>query len=314
MVLLALVLFSFLCGRYDASVSEVIQALMFQGDAIIQSLVWNIRIPRILLVMIAGAALSLSGMIYQTIFHNPLASGDVIGVSSGCSLGAMIAILYVPSVLMIQTFSFIGGIVAVGCSIALARKGKGNRVLQLVIAGIIMQALITSVMMMLKLQADPFHELASIEYWLMGGFSEAGWMEVCLCFGIVLICSGILYVLRWQIQMLAFKEEAETMGVAVKKIRFVAILCATLLISSVISVAGIVSWVGLLVPHMIRLWVKEPLSKSFGVTMLCGAGFLLLCDTLARSLFVIELPISILTSLFGAICLIILFLKGRLSL
>lgn len=301
-------------GRYGADCREVMDALLFQGDAITQSLVWNIRVPRILLVCICGGALALSGVIYQTIFKNPLASGDVIGASSGCSLGAIIAILVWNSTWMIELSSFIGGILTVITTIFLAQRVRGNRILNMVIAGLIMQAVATSLMMVLKIHADPFHELASIEYWLMGGFSDASWSQVFLTAGIVSICILGLYLLRWQIQMLSFGEEAETLGIAAGKIRMIALLLSTLLISSVISVAGIVSWVGLLVPHIIRLWKPLPLSKSMGLICLCGACFLLLCDTIARSLFMMELPISILTSFFGALCLIVLFLKGRFPL
>lgn len=237
-----------------------------------------------------------------------------MGASSGCSLGAVFAILSFSTTWMIEGFALIGGLLSVGCTILLAHRVKGNRVLNLVIAGLILQAVTTSLMMVLKICADPQQQLASIEYWLMGGFSDSGWHQVGVSFLLIAIASILLYCLRWQIQMLGFGEEAETLGIAAKKIRFYALFLSTLLISCVISVAGIVSWVGLLVPHMIRLLTKQPISKTMGLTFLCGSLFLLVCDTLARSLFVVELPISILTSFFGAICLIILFVKGRLTL
>lgn len=309
-----MMLLSLFIGRYGSSMQEVLHALVFQGNDMIIRLLWNIRIPRILLVSICGGALALSGVVYQTIFKNPLASGDVIGASSGCSLGAVLAILCFQSTWVVEGFAFLGGLLSVGCTMFLAHRVKGNRILNLVIAGLILQALTTSLMMVLKICADPQQQLASIEYWLMGGFSDSGWKQVGITFVIVLICGLLLYSLRWQIQMLGFGEEAETLGVAAKKIRLSALLLSTLLISCVISVAGIVSWVGLLVPHIIRLLTKQPISKNMGLTFLCGSLFLLICDNLARSLFVVELPISILTSLFGAVCLIVLFVKGRLPL
>lgn len=313
-ILIVVMCLSLLCGRYGSSVQEVIDALFLQNDSITQKLIWNIRMPRIILVGLCGGALALSGIVYQTIFKNPLASGDVIGASSGCSLGAIIAILLFGSTIMIEIFSFIAGLIAVFLTISLANKVKGNRILNLVIAGLIIQAMTTSLMMMLKISADPFHQLASIEYWLMGGFSDAGWVQVLITFIIVFVCSILLYLLRWQIQMLSFGDEAMTMGISTNKIRFLALILATLLISCVISVAGIVSWVGLLVPHMIKIITKEQVSKNMVTTFLCGSIFLLICDTLARSMLVIELPISILTSLFGALFLIVLFVKGRFPL
>lgn len=313
-ILIVVMCLSLLCGRYGSSVEEVIDALFLQNDSITQKLIWNIRMPRIILVGLCGGALALSGIVYQTIFKNPLASGDVIGASSGCSLGAIIAILLSGSTIMVEVFSFAAGLIAVFLTILLANKVKGNRILNLVIAGLIIQAITTSLMMMLKISADPFHQLASIEYWLMGGFSDAGWMQVLVTFIIVLVCSLLLYLLRWQIQMLSFGDEATTMGISANKMRLLALVLATLLISSVISVAGIVSWVGLLVPHMIKMITKEQISKNMVTTFLCGAIFLLVCDTLARTMLVIELPISILTSLFGALFLIVLFVKGRFPL
>ena len=214
---------------------------------------------------------------------------------------------------MVELCSFVGGILSVTLTILLANHVKGNRMLNLVIAGLIMQAITTSLMMLLKINADPFHELASMEYWLMGGFGDTGWSQVVITFVIIAVCTLILYVLRWQIQMLSFGDEAKAMGVQVRNIRIIALITSTLLISSIISIAGIVSWVGLLVPHIVRMLNKKTFSQNIGITFICGALFLLICDTLARTLFVIELPISILTSLFGALFLIVLFVKGRFS-
>ena len=148
----------------------------------------------------------------------------------------------------------------------------------------------------------------------MGGFSDASWQSVIITMILCTVGGLGLYLLRWQIQLLSFGEEASTLGVSVKTIRWVSLLLATLLVASVISVAGIVSWVSLLIPHVIRIAYKQPISKTMGITSISGAIFLLVCDTLARTLLTIEIPISILTSLFGGIALIILFLKGRVRL
>lgn len=313
-VLLLMMAVALCIGRYGSDASDVLQALLFDADTIMQKLVWNIRMPRILLVCLCGAALALSGMVYQTIFQNPLASGDVIGASSGCSLGAVIAILYFPSSWAIESCAFLGGILSVILVIYLGSKGKGNRIVNLLVAGLILQALMTSLMMMLKIHADPFHQLANIEYWLMGGFSDVGWPQVGITAALISSCTLLLYLFRWKIQMLSFQDEAQTLGIKVEQVRWLALILATLLISSVISIAGIVSWAGLLVPHIVSRIQKRPFSQQFGMVILVGACFLLLCDTLARTLFVMELPISILTSLFGAFFLLVLFAKGRLKL
>ena len=315
LLLLILLVIALLAGRYGTNLQDMLASLCFHGDAGTQAIVWNIRIPRILLVLAGGGALAVSGLIYQTIFKNPLASGDVIGASSGCSLGAALAIVLFhdePWITMLLAFGC--GLLLVIFTMLLATKVHGNRILNLVIAGIILQAVATSFLMLLKLAADPYQELASIEYWLMGGFGDATWTQALLCIGVSAVCMISLYLLRWQIQMLSFGEETTTLGVREKQIRWIALLLSTCMIATVVSVAGIVSWVGLLIPHAVRLLYHQPLSKALGKTFFGGACFLLVCDTLARAVLAIELPISILTSLFGAFFLIIVFVKGRFSL
>ena len=249
-LLLAVLALGSLCaGRYGSSLSDIARALLFSGDELTQSLVWNLRMPRILLVSISGAALAVSGVVYQTIFRNPLASGDVIGASSGCSLGAVFAILFYQESWFIELCAFLTGML----TFLLASRVRGNRILNLVVAGLILQAVATSLMMMMKLYADPATQLANMEYWLMGGFSDASWSAVFLTLVLCTLGMSGLYLLRWQIQLLSFGEEASTLGVNVKLIRWVSLLLATLLISSVISVAGIVSWVSLLIPQIIRI-------------------------------------------------------------
>lgn len=314
-LLLAVLALGSLCvGRYGSSLSDIARALLFSGDELTQSLVWNLRMPRILLVGISGAALAVSGVVYQTIFRNPLASGDVIGASSGCSLGAVFAILFYQESWFIELCAFLMGLLLVILTFVLASRVRGNRILNLVVAGLILQAVATSLMMMMKLYADPATQLVNMEYWLMGGFSDASWPLTGVTFFLCALGMSGLYLLRWQIQLLSFGEDASTLGVNVKLIRWVSLLLATLLISSVISAAGIVSWVSLLIPHIIRIACRKPISQTMGITAVSGASFLLFCDTLARTLMTIEIPISILTSLFGALALVVLFVKGRLHL
>lgn len=299
-------------GRYGTDIHALMEAIFLQKEGVVHALVWNLRLPRIVLVCISGAALAVSGIIFQTVFQNPLASGDVIGASSGCSLGAAAAILLSLSSWGVEISAFIGGLCSVILTFLLASRIRGNRILNLVIAGLILQAVTTSLMMGLKIIADPQTQLAGIEYWLMGGFSDANWQGVILSLGICIPTLCLLYGNRWKIQQLAYGEEAKTLGIHVPRIRTLALVGATLLVSSVISVAGIVSWVGLLIPHVLRLAYRKPLSNMMGVTMVSGALFLLVCDTLARSITSIEIPISILTSLAGALTLLVLFVKGRL--
>lgn len=302
---------SLFLGRYGLSINETFSAICFQGDRIANSLLYNIRLPRILLVCLCGGALSIAGMVFQTIFKNSLASPDIIGTTSGCSLGAILGILFLNDVLMIELSSFIGGLLSLFLVYFLTRRSKGNEIVNLLISGIIVQAIFTSLIMAFKIVADPYQQLPSIEYWLMGGFADASWSNLLICFVLILISVFILYRLRWSIQIIGFGQEANTLGVDVKKIRNRALIFSILLVSSVVSVAGPVSWVGLLVPHMIRLWTNQPISKNYVLTLLVGAVFVLWCDNIARCLFTIELPISIVTSFFGALYLAIIFRRGK---
>ena len=206
-LLLAVLALGSLCaGRYGSSLSDIARALLFSGDELTQSLVWNLRMPRILLVSISGAALAVSGVVYQTIFRNPLASGDVIGASSGCSLGAVFAILFYQESWFIELCAFLTGMLLVILTFLLASRVRGNRILNLVVAGLILQAVATSLMMMMKLYADPATQLANMEYWLMGGFSDASWSAVLLTLVLCTLGMSGLYLLRWQIQLISFGE------------------------------------------------------------------------------------------------------------
>lgn len=271
---------------------------------------FHFRLPRVVLVAVSGGALALSGYVYQAIFQNPLVSGDVLGVTAGCSVGAIAAILAGGGMFAVQSCSFLAGIATVGICIHMAGRLKGNRTLDLILTGIVVGALANAVIMMLKLGADPYHELPGIEFWLMGSFSSARWEDVAFVSVPVTAAAFLLYRLRYQIFVLSHgEEEAATLGIPVKTVRLLAIGASTVLISCVISVAGIVSWVGLIAPHVIRLLLKRPIHRSMGSAMICGAVLLLWADTFARSVWSFEMPVSILTSVIGALFLWYLLVK-----
>lgn len=208
---------SLFLGRYGLSINETFSALCFQGDRIANSLLYNIRLPRILLVCLCGGALSIAGMVFQTIFKNSLASPDIIGTTSGCSLGAILGILFLSDVLMIELSSFVWGLLSLFLVYFLTRRSKGNEIVNLLISGIIVQAIFTSLIMSFKIVADPYQQLPSIEYWLMGGFADASWSNLLICFVLILISVFVLYRLRWSIQVIGFGQEANILGVDVKK-------------------------------------------------------------------------------------------------
>lgn len=302
-ILVIIAVVSLLIGRYDIKPLAVINAL-FSGnfDSVEFNLIWNIRFPRVILVLVSGAALSLSGMVFQSIFQNPIVSPDVLGVSSGASLGAAIAIVFLhTSPIVIQTMAFAFGVSAVLFSLILSKKMKSNRVLALIISGIVTGAIGSSLLMIIKYLADPYKELPSIDFWLMGGFQNSSWSKVVYVTVLTAIAASILFLFRWRLKVLTMgDEQAELLGVEVKVVRIIAIFSATLLVSAVVSVAGIISWIGLLAPHIVKFYAKDDISKVMGLTMIAGSIIMIAADTIARTITSTEIPISILTSLVGA--------------
>lgn len=302
-ILILLIITALLIGRYDIKIIDILNTLFDEkADPLKFNLIWNVRFSRIILVAISGAALSLSGIVFQSIFQNPIVSADVLGVSSGASLGAAIAIVFLPfSPIIIQIMAFVFGIGAVIFSLLLSKKMRSNKILALIISGIVTGAISSSFLMIIKYLADPYKELPSIDFWLMGGFYNSTWRNVVYVFILTAIASTILFLLRWRLKILTMgDEQARLLGVNVKVIRIIAIFLATLLVSTVVSVAGIISWIGLLAPHIVKFYAKDDISEVMGLTMVIGAIILIIADTIARSLTSVEIPVSILTSLVGA--------------
>lgn len=302
-VLVIVVIVSLLIGRYNIKPLEIINTIFYGNtDSMEFNLIWNIRFPRVILVLVCGGALALSGMVYQSIFQNPIVSPDVLGVSSGASLGAAIAIVFlVASQVYIQIMAFIFGIGAVLFSLILSKNMRSNRVLALIIAGIVTGAISSSFLMIIKYLADPYKELPSIDFWLMGGFYNSSWSNVSYVAVLTAISTIILFLFRWKLKVLTMgDEQAKLLGINVKAIRIIAIFSATLLVSAVVSVAGVISWIGLLAPHIVKFYTKDDISEVMGLTMIIGAIIMIIADTIARSITSTEIPVSILTSLVGA--------------
>lgn len=302
-ILIGLVLLSCCAGRYELSLKQIFYILIGQAKKEMdKTLFYQIRLSRTFFVLLAGGALSLSGMVYQSIFHNPLVSPDVLGVSSGCSIGAILTILYCGQTLFIaQGITFFFGIGTVFLTITLAHLLKGERRYMLVLSGIVISSLANSVIMTLKYTADPTRQLPAIEYWLMGSFQHTSWNRIAAVFPILFIAAFVLYLIRWNMKVLVLgEEEAMSLGISVLWTRTIALICATILVAAIVSVAGVISWIGLIAPHIVRLLFSEDFSANFFPSILMGGILLLLSDILARTLFTAEIPISILTSFLGA--------------
>ncbi len=315
MVLLGCILLSLCVGRYYIAPKNIINIFLGKLESTMDANIFlNIRLPRTILVVFSGGALALSGFVYQSLFRNPLVSPDVMGVSSGASVGAIFAILFFkgnPSA--VQISAFLGGIIVVLLSLLLSKAMGGNRLYTMILSGIIMGSFANSIIMTLKYTSDPNRHLAAIEYWLMGSFNTASWRDVKTVLPICLVFASALFLMKNQLRALSLgDDEAQSLGVNIKVISMVSIVCATLLVSTVVSISGVISWIGLIVPHITRIFAGESYLDNFNQSFFLGGILLVLADTAARSLLTSEIPISILTSLMGGIFLLIfLYLKNR---
>ncbi len=309
-VLIALFFVSFMLGQYQIDplgVLSTISAKLFgtpcSESEMAQTVVWKIRLPRICAAVLVGAALSVAGAVYQGLFKNPMVSPDILGASSGAGFGAALAILLSLPYVFIQTNAFVFGIIAVGLAYVMCRavsSGKDS-ILMLVLGGMVVSTLFSSFITLTKYVADPDSKLPEITYWLMGSLSTVSLRDVLFLLPPLLISMVPLASLRWQLNALAFgDEEAQSMGLNVNRLRAIFILCATLLTAASVAIAGMIGWVGLIIPHMARFIIGPNCRELLPMSFLLGGCFLLIVDNLARNLFVTEIPLGILTSIIGA--------------
>ena len=306
-LLIALGCVSLFVGKYPLSLEKLLS-----GDDTQLRVFLTLRVSRTVVGIIGGIALGIAGFVYQTVFRNPLASPDIIGVSSGASAGAAAGILFLSGATAVTICAFAGALLAVVLSLALSGLDRSGKNSTIVLAGIAVHAMAQTVLMALKLTADPERELASIEYWIMGSlngisaYSIGGNLILCV------LCMLALLIVHRQVILLSAEEgEARMLGVPVTALRVAILVIATLAVAAVVSLTGLISFVGLLAPHGARLLTKNnrlgtmTLSGLMGGLLLCGA------DLLARSVAATELPVSIFTSLLGAPFLIFLIVRGR---
>ena len=298
------VMIALVSGAYPLALGDAMTAL-FAGPAGGDEagiVVWKLRMPRILAGLLVGMALSVAGAAYQGMFRNPLVSPDILGVSAGAGAGASIAILLGLPIFAVQAAAFTGGLLAVGSVYAVASRIQyRDPVLVLVLAGVAVGTLFGAAISLAKVLADPSAELASITFWLLGGLNAVNIDDLAVVAPLMLCGLLPMWLLRWRINLLTLSDdESSTMGIDVVRLRLALIACATLMTAAAVSVAGIIGWVGLVVPHAARLLVGPEFSRLLPATALLGGAFLVAADTLARSASSIELPLGILTALAGA--------------
>lgn len=294
-------------GHYSYDPRDVLNSLgsLLSGnepaDPTMGMVLANIRVPRALAALLVGGALSLAGAAYQGVFKNPLVSPDLLGVSSGATVGAAIAVLLGLGMVFQQGLAFLFGLLSVGIAVFIPKLLRNNSTLMLVLAGIITTGFMSSLCSTLKFVADEDTELSSIVYWQMGSLTTVDGGDLFMVLPLILVCSVVLLLLSWRLNILSFGEvEAQSLGMNVKRLRLVIILCASCLTAATVCISGTIGWVGLVIPHLSRLLVGSDHRHMLPVSIMLGATFLLVIDTLSRTITTADIPLSILTGLIGA--------------
>jgi len=296
-------------GVYEISVFDVYTIALahltpFQDvssmNKLYNTIVWELRIPRVLLAITVGVALATAGAVFQGCFRNPLVEPYILGVSSGAAFGAALGIVYPQFFLSIQVSAFIFGSAAVVLAYMLARTRDETPIITLILAGVIISSVFMALVSILKYLSND-SALREIVFWLMGGFYYASWSDVTLVSPIVITCFLILWVFGWKLNILSMgDEEARTLGVNPEKYKLILIAMATLTTSLAVSTVGIIAWVGLMMPHATRMILGPDHRFVIPAAAMLGGTYLIVCDTMARTLTSAEIPVGIITSLLGA--------------
>ena len=323
LVLLAvLVLVAFTVGKYPLAWRDVcwlfwskLTGMQHGLPASFETVVFGIRGPRIAGALLIGAALAAAGAAYQGLFRNPLVSPDILGVSSGAALGAVLGIFLSLPVVGIQGLAFAFGLAAVALVYLIGSSVRGHDpVLVLVLAGVVLGTLFGSCVALLKYLADPYNQLPAITFWLLGSLASANPADIRAALLPVLIGLVPLHLLRWRMNVMSLgEEEAQALGINTRRTRLVIIAAATLMTSAAVAMAGVIGWIGLLIPHLARLVAGPDFTRMLPVAMIVGAAFLLAVDTLARTLTAMEIPLGVLTAFVGTPVFIWLLAATRRS-
>ena len=299
---------SFGLGRYPVSPVDVIKVFLSRifpihqtWPDVVNTVVLNIRLPRILAALLVGASLAVAGTSFQGLFRNPLVSPDILGVSSGAGFGAALAILLAGSTFSIEISAFCFALLAVGLSYGISKIVKSNPTLSLVLAGMAIASFFGALLSLVKYVADPVNQLPAITYWLMGSLASVGVRGLIYAAVPILVGLIILILTRWRLNVLAMgEEEARALGVDTGRYRLIIIVTCTMITASAVCISGTIGWVGLVIPHIGRMLVGPNHKKLIPVSLLLGAGYLLVIDDIARTAASIEIPIGILTAIVGA--------------
>ncbi|OPY90078.1 MAG: putative ABC transporter permease protein [Syntrophus sp. PtaU1.Bin208] len=322
LLLLLTVAFSLTLGKYPLGLMDIfgffLSKISGSGSmeperySLLESLLFEIRLPRILAAILIGASLAVAGTAFQAMFVNPLVSPSLLGVLAGASFGAALGMVFSKNWVAVQILTFAFGFLAVLISVGIARMHKGNAILLLVLGGVISSALFTSLLSVIKYIADPYNQLPAITQWLLGGLSLVDG-KVLLAAGIPQV-AGIVLVVLFSGYLNALSmgdEEARSLGIPVEGIRLLLIFLATLMSALTVVLAGMIGWVGLIIPHVARMLVGPDNKILVPASALIGAIYLVVVDDISRMIFTMEIPLGITTSLIGIPFFAIILRKAK---
>ncbi len=319
-VLVAGITFAFAVGRYPVTLVDLVQVLAAKltghpsgVPVVVETVIWQIRGPRVVAAVLVGAALSVAGTAFQGLFRNPLVSPDLLGASSGAALGTVIAIYFSFGVLAIQASAFAGGLLAVALVYLVGSTMRGgDTVLVLVLTGVVAGSLFGAGVGLMKYLADPYNQLPAMTFWLLGSLAGTTASDLLPLFGPILAGTVVLLALRWRMNAMSLpEEEARALGVPTGPLRIAVVAAATLVTAASVAAAGIVGWVGLVVPHLARFLVGPSFPRLLPTAAVLGGGYLLLIDTVARTVSSVEVPLGILTAVIGSPFFIALLRKSH---
>ena len=302
-------------GRYHITPLESLKILIspftgMEADAQAWSVIFRVRLPRILLALAVGMGLSISGASFQALFSNPLATPDTLGVATGASFGAVLALLFTSNILIVQVSALLMGLLALAGTCLISRLNGKSSILMVVLGGMVVSSLFQALVSLVKYVADPEEELPAITYWLMGSMSRATYQGLLVGLPFILIGAEILFLLRWRLNILSLQEdETKALGIDVKKLRLLVMTASTLVTAACVSLCGQVGWVGLLIPHAARMLYGSDNRKVIPVSIGLGSAFMVAIDTASRAATAAEIPVSILTAIIGAPFFILLLRK-----
>ena len=307
-VLIGALLLAFSLGRYPVGIGDLLEIITAKivghpsdVPAAAVNVLFQVRGPRVLTAVLVGAALAVAGTAFQGLFRNPLVSPDLLGASSGAALGAVLGIYLSLGVFAVQVLAFIGGLAAVVAVYLIGSTVRArDPILVLVLTGVVIGALLGAGVGLVKYIADPYNQLPAMTFWLLGSLAAASTADLIPLFGPVALGILILLALRWRMNVLSLPdEEARALGLPTGPMRVAVIAAATLVTSASVATAGIIGWVGLVVPHIARTLVGPDFGRLIPTAALLGGGFLLVIDTVARTAAAIEIPLGILTAIVG---------------